>query len=112
MASHIRALMASALRIYDELIGGGVGTAISIIVKHHIHLRGINFDLSHVIASAPTIMEHMGGNMFEQMPLTDAVFVKLILHDWDDEHCMRILNKCREVIPVNGKIILVNVVVE
>eukprot|EP01018_Ginkgo_biloba_P019601 Gb_25040 [translate_table: standard] len=122
MVSHTCALMASALKIYDGFkdvktvvdVGGGVGTAISIIVKHHTHLKGINFDLPHVIDTAPAIpgVEHVGGNMFEQIPPADAVFIKSILHDWNDEHCVRILKKCREAIPENGKVIIVETVVE
>eukprot|EP01018_Ginkgo_biloba_P019773 Gb_28391 [translate_table: standard] len=118
MVSDTRAFMPFALKIYDGFkdvktvvdVGGGVGTAISIIVKHHAHLKGINFDLPHVIDTAPAItgVEHVGGNMFEQIPPADAS----ILHDWTDEHCVRILNKCREAIPENGKVIIMDVIVE
>eukprot|EP01018_Ginkgo_biloba_P019604 Gb_25044 [translate_table: standard] len=107
MVSHTHDLMASTLKIYDGFkdvktvvdVGGGVGTAILIIVKYHTHL-GINFILPYVIATTPVIpgVEHVGGNIFKQIPLVDTIFIKWILHDWDNEDCMRILNKCREAI--------------
>ncbi|KAI3690109.1 hypothetical protein L2E82_48084 [Cichorium intybus] len=37
-------------------VGGGTGMAISEIVKAYTHLKGINFDLPHVIATAPTLV--------------------------------------------------------
>lgn len=39
-------------------VGGGVGGAVTQIVRAHPHIRGVNFDLPHVVASAP----HIPGN--------------------------------------------------
>ena len=36
-------------------IGGGMGSSLAAIVKEHPHIRGINLDLPHVIATAPLI---------------------------------------------------------
>ncbi|MFQ6651393.1 hypothetical protein Gotur_023739 [Gossypium turneri] len=39
--------------------------------------------------------------------------VHVILHDWDDEECIKILKKCREAIPEDkGKVIIVEAVLE
>lgn len=38
-----------------------------------------------------------------------------ILHDWSDEHCVKILKRCKEAIPSKekgGKVILVDMVVD
>ena len=36
-----------------------------------------------------------------------------VLHDWDDEECIKILKKCREAIPQDkGKVIIVDAVLE
>ncbi|KAK0590956.1 hypothetical protein LWI29_033628 [Acer saccharum] len=59
-------------------VGGGTGGAIAEIVKTYPHIEGINFDLPHVVATAPDYdgVSHVGGNMFESIPNADAVFMK------------------------------------
>ncbi|KAB1206016.1 (R,S)-reticuline 7-O-methyltransferase [Morella rubra] len=59
---------------------GGTGGMIAEIVKSHPHIRGINFDLPHVVATAPVRerVSHVGGDMFEAgaIPDADAIFMK------------------------------------
>ncbi|KAL4351533.1 hypothetical protein GQ457_06G002200 [Hibiscus cannabinus] len=96
-------------------VGGGNGTALSLLVKAFPWIRGINFDLPHNAAVAQKIdgIENVGGDMFVSVPNADAVFLMWVLHDWDDEECIRILKKCREAIPEDkGKAIIVEAVVE
>ncbi|CAI9088317.1 OLC1v1022620C1 [Oldenlandia corymbosa var. corymbosa] len=74
--------------------------------------KGINFDLPHVIATAP---EHVGvshvGGVFKEVPTAKAVFMKWVLHIWDDEDCVKILKNCRKAISEKiGKVIIVEVV--
>ncbi|XP_039054778.1 acetylserotonin O-methyltransferase-like [Hibiscus syriacus] len=95
--------------------GGGNGTAMSLLVKQFPRIRGINFDLPHVVVVAPKFggIENVGGDMFMSIPNADAVFLMWILHDWDDEECIKILKKCREAIPEDkGKVIIVEAVLE
>ena len=35
-----------------------------------------------------------------------------ILHDWEDEECVKLLRKCYEATPVNRKVLIVEAVVE
>ncbi|KAK8564311.1 hypothetical protein V6N12_036437 [Hibiscus sabdariffa] len=96
-------------------VGGGNGTALSLLVKAFPWIRGINFDLPHNAAVAQKIdgIENVGGDMFMSVPNADAVFLMRVLLDWDDEECIRILKKCREAIPEDkGKAIIVEAVVE
>ncbi|KAM6573922.1 hypothetical protein CsatA_022249 [Cannabis sativa] len=94
-------------------VGGGFGVTISLIVSKYPQIKAINFDLPHVIKNAPTYpgVEHVEGDMFEKIPNGDAIFMKWILHDWNDEDCVKILKKCYEAIPSNGKVIVVDMVV-
>ncbi|KAM3682525.1 hypothetical protein ACJW31_12G078900 [Castanea mollissima] len=39
-------------------------------------------------------VSHVGGYMFESIPKADAIFMKWVLHDWSDEHCIKILKNC------------------
>ncbi|KAG9152075.1 hypothetical protein Leryth_021210 [Lithospermum erythrorhizon] len=90
-------------------VGGGYGASLAWIVSKYPKIRGINFDLPHVIKDAPAIqgVEHVEGNMFESVPKVKTIFIKLILHDWDDDHCIRLLKNCFEALPNCGKVILV-----
>jgi hypothetical protein len=36
-------------------VGGGTGKTLETIISSYPHIRGINYDLPHVIADAPTI---------------------------------------------------------
>ncbi|XP_039118138.1 tricetin 3',4',5'-O-trimethyltransferase-like [Dioscorea cayenensis subsp. rotundata] len=90
-------------------VGGGVGGTLAQVVAKHKHIKGINFDLPHVISQAPLIpgVEHVGGDMFDNIPNGDAILMKCILHDWSDEHGLKILKICRKALPKDGKVILV-----
>ncbi|KAK7252465.1 hypothetical protein RIF29_36417 [Crotalaria pallida] len=96
-------------------VGGGNGTAMQTVVKACPWIRGINFDLPHVIAVSPQCdgLEHVAGDMFESVPRADAAFIMSVLHDWADEECIQILKKCKEAIPKeNGRVIIVEAVIE
>ncbi|XP_010539891.1 PREDICTED: anthranilate N-methyltransferase-like [Tarenaya hassleriana] len=94
-------------------VGGGVGVTINMIVSKYPHIHGINYDLPQVIQNARTYpgVEHVAGDMFESVPEADAVFMKWIIHDWDDEHCLTMLNNCHKAIPKTGKVIVMDAVV-
>ncbi|XP_008775842.2 tricetin 3',4',5'-O-trimethyltransferase-like [Phoenix dactylifera] len=90
-------------------VGGGIGATINMITSKYPHIKGINFDLPHVISEAPAFqgVEHVGGDMFASVPSGDAIFMKWIMHDWSDELCVKILKNCYKALPDNGKVILV-----
>ncbi|CAN4085619.1 unnamed protein product [Withania somnifera] len=89
-------------------VGGGVGATVNMIVSKYPSIKGINFDLPHVIEDAPTYpgVEHVGGDMFVSVPKADAIFMKWICHDWSDAHCLKFLKNCYEALPANGKVII------
>ncbi|KAJ4729851.1 O-methyltransferase [Melia azedarach] len=96
-------------------VGGGTGGILAEIVKNFPGIKGVNFDLPHVVATAPVYegVSHVGGDMFEVIPNADAVFMKWILHDWDDETCIKILKNCRKAIPEkSGKLVLIEIVLQ
>lgn len=78
-------------------------------MKAFPHIKGINFDLPHVIAIAPKYdgVTHVEGDMFNAIPKADVAILKSILHDWNDEDCIKILKNCRKALPQKtGKLIL------
>ncbi|KAE8671216.1 Caffeic acid 3-O-methyltransferase [Hibiscus syriacus] len=94
-------------------VGGNLGITLHHIISKYPNIKGINFDLPHVIQRAPTYpgVEHVAGDMFESVPKGDAIFIKGILHNWSDEKCVRLLKNCYKVIPENGKVIVAEPVV-
>ncbi|CAH2048112.1 unnamed protein product [Thlaspi arvense] len=95
-------------------VGGGNGTVISLVISKYPHIKGINFDLASVIANAPLYpgVEHVSGDMFTEIPKGDAIFMKWILHDWNDEDCVKILKNCWRSLPKEGKVIIVDMVIQ
>ncbi|KAK9150023.1 hypothetical protein Syun_008332 [Stephania yunnanensis] len=94
-------------------VGGGTGILIGEIVTAHPGLKGINFDLPHVVASAPDHprVVNLAGDMFVEVPPADVVIMKWVMHDWNDEECTKILKNCRKAIPKKGgKVVIVDLV--
>ncbi|CAN4087096.1 unnamed protein product [Withania somnifera] len=90
-------------------VGGGLGVNLKMITSKYPTIKGTNFDLPHVVQHAPSCpgVEHVGGDMFENVPEGDAIFMKWILHDWSDSHCLKLLKNCHKALPDNGKVIVV-----
>ncbi|XP_054776404.1 isoflavone 7-O-methyltransferase-like [Prosopis cineraria] len=59
-------------------------------------------------------LSYVGGSMFESIPSADVVLLKWILHNWDDENAMKILNNCKEAISKKGggKVIIIDAVIK
>ncbi|XP_076943954.1 cathecol O-methyltransferase 1-like [Bidens hawaiensis] len=93
-------------------VGGGLGITLSMIISKHPTIKGINFDLPHVTQLAPVYqdIEHVGGDMFKEVPTGDAIFMKWILHDWGDDYCVKLLKNCYKALPDNGKVIIVDAI--
>jgi SAM-dependent methyltransferase len=102
-------------------VGGGRGYLLAAILKANPTMRGILFDLPHVVSGAPPLLrEHgvdrrvrpQGGSFLETAPEgADAVILKHILHDWNDDDAIRILRNCHRVLPKGGRVLVVEAVV-
>ncbi|XP_025791300.1 O-methyltransferase ZRP4-like isoform X2 [Panicum hallii] len=102
----------------DSLIdvGGGHGAAAHAIVKAFPHLKCSVLDLGHVVADAPndTNVHYIAGDMFETVPPASVIFLKWVLHDWNDEECVKILKNCKKAIPPRdegGKVVIIDIVI-
>lgn len=102
-------------------IGGGNGSLISAVLARYPNKKGILLDLGHVVERAKENLKAAGladrcsvieGSFFESIPAgADAYLFRHIIHDWTDEQSIQILDHCREVIPSNGKLMIVDCVV-
>ena len=52
----------------------------------------------------------VGGDLFEAVPAADLYLLKFILHDWDDENCVKILSRCREAMLPGGRLAVIELV--
>jgi cyclopropane fatty-acyl-phospholipid synthase-like methyltransferase len=102
-------------------VGGGHGGWIKSILQRNPEMRGILFDSPQVIEGAKSLLagsdfadrcELVGGNFFKSVPEgADAITLKWIIHDWNDEQSVAILRNCHKALPENGKLLLVEAVV-
>ncbi|CAO2163958.1 unnamed protein product [Urochloa humidicola] len=97
-------------------VGGGIGGATQAIAQAFPHVECSVLDLSHIVASAPagTDVKYDSGDMFESVPSANVVFLKWVLHDWEDADCVKILRNCKKAIPTKekgGKVIILDIVV-
>ncbi|KAF6157512.1 hypothetical protein GIB67_004450 [Kingdonia uniflora] len=117
MFNHTSLVMKKILEVYTGFndlkqvvdVGGGAGALICLITSKYPTVEGINFDLPHVIDSAPSYpgVKHIRGDMFASVPKGEAIILKWILHDWNDEHCAKLLKNCYEALPDQGKVIII-----
>jgi hypothetical protein len=103
-------------------VGGGSGALLAELLTAYPALRGIVFDLPHVVTGAGAVLdaagvaaraEAVGGDFFVAVPSgCDAYLLSLILHDWDDEQAVAILRQCREAMAADGKVLVIERVVQ
>jgi ubiquinone/menaquinone biosynthesis C-methylase UbiE len=102
-------------------VGGGNGNTLATTLQRHPTIRGILFDLPHVVERAkPNVQrqgvadrcEFIGGDFFQKVDVqADAIMMRHIIHDWDDEKCVTILKNCRAALKPGGKVLVVESVV-
>jgi ubiquinone/menaquinone biosynthesis C-methylase UbiE len=102
-------------------IGGGNGSQLIELLKAYPSMRGLLFDLPHVIERAKgTIaaaglsgrIELVAGSFFESLPAdADAYFMRHIIHDWEDEKSLTILCNCHRAMPAHGRLLVVESVI-
>jgi len=97
-------------------VGGGQGVLLATILRANPGLRGVVFDLPHVLGKTQETLERAGvarrgevraGDFFEAVPSADAYILKSVVHDWDDRSAVAILQRCRAAIEDRGKLLIV-----
>ncbi|GAB4837007.1 hypothetical protein Ancab_039546 [Ancistrocladus abbreviatus] len=94
-------------------VGGGVGNNLKIIISQYPHIKGINYDLPHVIQQAipsPGI-EYISGDMLQNVPCAEVIWLKWVLHTLDDDRCIKLLKNCYKALQDNSKMIVIDAVV-
>ncbi|KAK7260610.1 hypothetical protein RIF29_26807 [Crotalaria pallida] len=115
-------LMGKCKEVFDGMeslvdVGGGTGAMAKAIASSFPQLECIVYDLPHVVAGlqgSVDNLKYVGGDMFEAIPPANAILLKWILHNWNDEECVNILKKCKEAITSKGKegkVVIIDIVI-
>lgn len=94
-------------------VAGGVGAAARAIAEAFPHVKCSVLDLPIVVDAAPAdgVVEYIAGDMMKFIPPADALLLKYVLHDWNDEDCVKILTQCKKAIKPGGKVIIIDIVI-
>ncbi len=90
-------------------VGGGSGELLRRIMEAHPHLDGLLFELPEVLEKiGPQKFRTVAGDFFQRVPSgADLYFLKSVLHDWDDERCRQILQRCREAMTEKSRLLVI-----
>jgi O-methyltransferase domain len=95
-------------------VGGGHGMLLSAILAAHPNVRGTLFDLQEGVDAArrgeggplPGVT-FLAGDVFEFVPGGgDAYLLRHLLHDYDDDDCVRMLNNVRSAMPPHARVLV------
>ncbi len=102
-------------------LGGGEGMLLYAILQKNEKLKGVLFDLSHVVTTAAQLakdydvekrVQIIPGSFFkDKLPVSDAYLLKNILHAFDDETCTTLLKKVHNALDQKGKILVIETVI-
>src|SRR6185436_11658817 len=97
-------------------VGGASGHLLATVLAKNPRLRGILFDLPHVVRDAPALLEARGvsdrvtieaGSFFDRVPEgADAYLLSHIIHDWSEEQCLTILGHCRRAMRSASRLLI------
>jgi hypothetical protein len=121
-------LVLEALRGYDLSgirafcdVAGGYGHLMCALLLANPGLRGIVLDLTEVVQDVGELWvtklglqqrcQYVAGDMFEAVPKADAYSLKMILHDWNDAECVKILSNIRKAAAGPARLFIVEHVV-
>lgn len=89
-------------------VGGGVGALLRALLDAFPSLTGTVFDMPGTadiarrqLAAADVSgrAEAVGGSFFDPLPVRPGSYLlSSVIHDWDDEHAVRILRRCGEAV--------------
>ncbi len=98
-------------------VGGGDGTLLCTLLAASPAMQGVLFEQPRVLEKAKqriaaeglaTRCEIVAGDMFEAIPPGGDVYIlSRVLHDWDDQRAIAILQNCRKAMAPASKLLLV-----
>lgn len=101
-------------------VGGADGTLVKAVLRAFPSCAGTLFDLPHVVGPAAQGLEAaglrgrcevVGGDFFKQVPGGDVLLLKHVLHDWDDERAVTLLENCAAALRGDGRVLVLEMVI-
>lgn len=102
-------------------VGGGNGSMLCGLLGRYPKLHGTLYDLPGVIGRAGANVDAAGlanrvhlvdGDFFESVPAgADAYLLRHIIHDWDDEKSVRILENVHRALGGRGRVLVIESVI-
>jgi len=98
-------------------VGGATGAFVLALMEANPRLRGVLLDLPHSIAGATSEAGKRGlagrfsaiaGDFFDSVPRGDLFLLKYVIHDWDDDTCIRLLKSVRKAMNPGARVIVVD----
>jgi hypothetical protein len=128
MAEGSRRATQAAMRVYDFRpfakvldLGGGYGGVLAELLSAYPHHSGAVCDLAYLERGALDYLSSAAvsnrgsfvrGDFFESVPDGyDLYLMKYILHDWDDEHVLRILRNIRLVAGNHSRLVVIEQII-
>ena len=122
------AVIANVLPCYDFSgfktivdVGGGNGALLVGVLQTAPQAKGIVFDEEYVVNETRKVVKNKGfdercstkaGSFFEFVPPgADAYLMKMVLHDWNDEQCLKILTNCSKAMKNDSKLLVIEAVI-
>ncbi|GAA0443865.1 methyltransferase [Streptomyces olivaceiscleroticus] len=99
-------------------VGGGRGGLLRAVLELHPSVTGVLHDQEPAIARHVLDVPELAGrwraetgDFFASVPEGGDVYVlKHVLHDWPDSACVDILRRVRDVVPAQGRLLIVDAV--
>lgn len=98
-------------------VGGGDGSLLVALLRAHPAMRGVLFDLPHVVGEGRARIDDAGlasrctavaGDAFQSLPGgADGYVLCQVLHDWSDERAGIILRNCRRAVAPGGRLFVI-----
>lgn len=108
-----------AQRVVD--VGGAHGSFLAAILNKVPRARGVLFDRRLMIDEARSALlgfgvanrvECVAGDFFAAVPgAGDVYLLKHILHDWNDEECVRLLRRVSEAMAPQGRVVVAEMMI-
>lgn len=102
-------------------IGGGHGVMLDVLLSRHADARATLVDRPEVVATgAPELRDEVrhrcelvAADFFrDELPSTDAYLLSWILHDWGEDDCVRLLQRCAQAMSITADLIIVEMVID
>jgi len=103
-------------------VGGGSGSLIMEILRHHPQARGVLYDQTATVERARPLFakeglsarcEAVGGSFLESVPAgADAYVLKHVLRDWRDADAVKILRNCHAAMPPHAELLVIDAVLD